>query len=202
MVEDAGNSTELRVILGGNANLKPPLNQTTTQPETTTPRETRPRETTRGTSHAGSRSSHAACRNAAPPKVKRSISSEPDVYHGYLTAVLTPASALFELKLCSSAEESKTSTSSPRARPPPPHPDLHLLTQSQTSTSCQKSSRTAERRGWRPEACGARVDRILRLETRGLQHRTRGPGLWLRRADGGAKTLEDDITPPTRILFI
>ena len=26
------------------------------------------------------------------------------------------------------------------------------------------------------------------------------PGLWLRRADGGAKTLEDDITPPTRIL--
>ncbi|CAL8393170.1 unnamed protein product [Boreogadus saida] len=26
------------------------------------------------------------------------------------------------------------------------------------------------------------------------------PGLWLRRADGGAKTLEDDITLPTRIL--
>ncbi|CAL8319342.1 unnamed protein product [Boreogadus saida] len=25
------------------------------------------------------------------------------------------------------------------------------------------------------------------------------PGLWLRRADGGAKTLEDDITLPTRI---
>ncbi|CAL8272555.1 unnamed protein product [Boreogadus saida] len=80
----------------------------------------------------------------------------------------------------------------------------------------------------------------LRLETRDLQHRTRGPclveelleglpglclrraaggaetleddeestnkdsspGLWLRRADGGAKTLEDDITLPTRILFI
>ncbi|CAL8332432.1 unnamed protein product [Boreogadus saida] len=90
--------------------------------------------------------------------------------------------------------KSKTSTSSPRARPPPPHQeqDLHLLTQSQTSTSCQKSSRT--------EACGARVDWRLRLETRGLQHRTRGPGLWLRRADGGAKTLEDDITLPSRIL--
>ncbi|CAL8260994.1 unnamed protein product [Arctogadus glacialis] len=40
----------------------------------------------------------------------------------------------------------------------------------------------------------------LRLETRGLQRRARGPGLWLRRADGGAKTLEDDITLPTRIL--
>ncbi|CAL8313820.1 unnamed protein product [Boreogadus saida] len=50
-----------------------------------------------------------------------------------------------------------------------PEPDLHLLTQSQTSTSCQKSSRTG-------------LDRRLRLETRGLQHRTRGsraegPGL-------------------------
>ncbi|CAL8374570.1 unnamed protein product [Boreogadus saida] len=28
----------------------------------------------------------------------------------------------------------------------------------------------------------------------------KGPGLWLRSADGGAKTLEDDITLPTRIL--
>ncbi|CAL8389232.1 unnamed protein product [Boreogadus saida] len=59
MVEDAGNSTELRAILGGNAHLKPTPNQTitqpeptppeTTQPETTQPetrlRETRPRET-------------------------------------------------------------------------------------------------------------------------------------------------------------
>ncbi|CAL8235282.1 unnamed protein product [Boreogadus saida] len=45
------------------------------------------------------------------------------------------------------------------------------------------------------------MDRRLRLETRGLQHRTRGPGLWLRSADGGAKTLEDDITLPTRILI-
>ncbi|CAL8390915.1 unnamed protein product [Boreogadus saida] len=27
-----------------------------------------------------------------------------------------------------------------------------------------------------------------------------GPGLWVRRADGGAKTLEDDIALPTRIL--
>ncbi|CAL8287718.1 unnamed protein product [Boreogadus saida] len=32
----------------------------------------------------------------------------------------------------------------------------------------------ARLRGWGPEACGARVDRRLRLETRGLQHRTRG----------------------------
>ncbi|CAL8272550.1 unnamed protein product [Boreogadus saida] len=72
--------------------------------------------------------------------------------------------------------------------------------------------------GWGPEACGARVDRRLRLETRGLQHRTRGsradgadggsvlkalpgggaaggparPGLCLRRAAGGAEMLEDD----------
>ncbi|CAL8319208.1 unnamed protein product [Boreogadus saida] len=38
------------------------------------------------------------------------------------------------------------SASSPRESPPlhHPEPDLHLLTQSQTSTSCQKSSRTAE----------------------------------------------------------
>ncbi|CAL8320278.1 unnamed protein product [Boreogadus saida] len=125
----------------------------------------------------------------------------------------SPTSALFELKLGSSAEELK-----------------------------------ARLRGWGPEACGARVDRRLRLETRGLQHRTRGPclveelvealpgidqqgflnvflerrragrgavnleddhhstnkdwkpRLWLRRADGGAKTLVDDITLPTRIL--
>ncbi|CAL8327502.1 unnamed protein product [Boreogadus saida] len=49
----------------------------------------------------------------------------------------------------------------------PPHPEqvLHLLTQSQTSTSCQ-SSRTGQ--------CSGAVDRRLRLETRGLQHRTRG----------------------------
>ncbi|CAL8310623.1 unnamed protein product [Boreogadus saida] len=77
MVENAGNSTELRAILGGNANLKPPPNQTTTQPETTaletTPPETtspekRSWETTRETSHAGSGGSHAARWNAAPPK--------------------------------------------------------------------------------------------------------------------------------------
>ncbi|CAL8236771.1 unnamed protein product [Boreogadus saida] len=144
------------------------------------------------------------------------------------------------------------SASSPKQGP------VHLLhTQSQTSTSGQKPPEQlkARLRGWGPEACGARVDRRLRLETRGLQHRTRGlglglrraaggaetpggrlgidqqgflnvflerrragrgavnleddhhstnkdwkPGLWLRRADGGAKTLEDDITLPTRIL--
>ncbi|CAL8280074.1 unnamed protein product, partial [Boreogadus saida] len=126
------------------------------------------------------------------------------VYHGYLTAVLSlPPHPEPDLHLLT---QSQTSTSSPRARPPPPHPepDLHLLTQSQTSTSSPRA---------RPppphpepdlhllsEILQNRVDRRLRLETRGLQHRTSGPGLWLRRADGGAKTLEDDITPPTRIL--
>ncbi|CAL8382355.1 unnamed protein product [Gadus morhua 'NCC'] len=50
MVEDAGNSTELLAILGGSAHLKPPPNQTITQPEPTqpgpTPPETMPPEKT------------------------------------------------------------------------------------------------------------------------------------------------------------
>ncbi|CAL8296695.1 unnamed protein product [Boreogadus saida] len=81
--------------------------------------------------------------------------------------------------------QSKTSTSSPRARPLP-EPDLHLLSE------VLQNSLKARLRGWGPEACGARMDRRLRLETRGLQHRTGGPGLCLRRAAGGAETLEDD----------
>ncbi|CAL8301784.1 unnamed protein product [Boreogadus saida] len=105
--------------------------------------------------------------------------------------------------------QSQTSTSSPRARPPPPHleQDFHLLTQSQTSTSCQKSSRTAERLGTGGLWClgGPETEAgdqgpaapDQRGQTRAVCSR---PGLWLRRADGGAKTLEDDITPPTRIL--
>ncbi|CAL8267326.1 unnamed protein product [Boreogadus saida] len=51
------------------------------------------------------------------------------------------------------------------------------------------------------------MDRRLRLETRGLQHRTRGEPqmqenvfLERRRAGRGAVNLEDDITLPTRIL--
>ncbi|CAL8396352.1 unnamed protein product [Boreogadus saida] len=102
------------------------------------------------------------------------------------------------------------------ARPLPPHqePDLHLLTQSQTSTSCQKSSSTDQ--DWLRRADGGAKTledditpptRILNvfLEGRRADFRARlalfVPDLdWLRRADGGAKTLEDDITPPTRIL--
>ncbi|CAL8286419.1 unnamed protein product [Boreogadus saida] len=37
MVEDAGNSTELRAIFGGSAHLKPPPIQTIAQPEPTPP---------------------------------------------------------------------------------------------------------------------------------------------------------------------
>ncbi|CAL8319531.1 unnamed protein product [Boreogadus saida] len=119
----------------------------------------------------------------------------------------SPTSALFELKQ-----------------------DLHLLTQSQTSTSCQKSSRTAEGEAERLGTGGlwcqggpeteagdqgpaAPDQRNVFLERRRAgrgavnleddHHSTNKdwkPGLWLRRADGGAKTLEDDITLPTRIL--
>ncbi|CAL8404108.1 unnamed protein product [Boreogadus saida] len=173
----------------------------------------------------------AGGRGAMLKGVKRSISSEPDVYHGYLTAVLRVSQLNHEDELQTTiAGLQDLPPFSSRARPPPPHPepDLHLLTQSQTFTSCQKSSRTgeAERLGTGRLWCqdgpeteagdqgpAAPDQRNVFLERRRAgrgavnleddHHSTNKdckPGLWLRRADGRAKTLEDDITPPIRIL--
>ncbi|CAL8330211.1 unnamed protein product [Boreogadus saida] len=51
---------------------------------------------------------------------------------------------------------------------------------------------------WRSRADGGVV--LKALPGGGADGGPARPGLWLRRADGGAKTLEDDITLPTRIL--
>ncbi|CAL8403850.1 unnamed protein product [Boreogadus saida] len=81
---------------------------------------------------------------------------------------------------------------------------VHLLTQSQTSTSCHKSSRTGAcstgSEDQESMAEGADEGAMLKALPGGgadggpawWRMSVVGPGLCLRRADGGAETLEDD----------
>ncbi|CAL8364589.1 unnamed protein product [Arctogadus glacialis] len=122
-----------------------------------------------------------------------------------------------------SSSQSKTATSSPRARPPPPvrSPPEQLKGEAERLGTgglwCQGGPETeaGDQGPAAPDQRNVFLER--RRAGRGAvnleddHHSTSKdyfrarlacsrPGLWLRRADGGAKTLEDDITPPTRIL--
>ncbi|CAL8381598.1 unnamed protein product [Arctogadus glacialis] len=111
------------------------------------------------------------------------------------------------------AENEAVSASSPRARPPPPvrSPPEQLKCEAEWLGSgglwCQGGTEAGDQGPTAPDQRNVFLER--RRAGRGAvnleddHHSTNKdfkPGLWLRRADGGAKTLEDDITPPTRIL--